>query len=57
MEKTQEAHHMVEQEGLSYREAERVVESDLFLDEYPQWDLGSPHRSVILHEMFLHVES
>ena len=57
MEKTQEAHHMAKQTGLSYREAERVVESDLFLDEYPRWDLGSPHQSVILHEMFLHVES
>ena len=48
---------MAEQEGLSYREAKQIVESDLFLDEYPQWDLGSPHRLVILHEMFLHVES
>ena len=57
MEKTQEACYMAEQAGLSYREAEWVVESDLFLDEYPQWDLGSPHRSVILHEMFLHAES
>ena len=57
MEKTWEACRMAEQVGLSYREAEWVVESDLFLDEYPQWDLGSPHRSVILHEMFLHVES
>ena len=35
MEKTREAHRMAEQAGLSYREAERVVESDLFLDEYP----------------------
>ena len=35
MEKTREAHHMAEQEGLSYREAKRVVESNLFLDEYP----------------------
>ena len=26
----------------------------LFLDEYPQWELGTPHQSVILHEMFLH---
>ena len=34
MEKTQEAHRMAEQEGVSYREAEWVVESDLFLDEY-----------------------
>ena len=57
MEKTREACCMAEQEGLSYREAERVVESDLFLDEYPQWDLGSPHHLVILHEMFLHAES
>ena len=57
MEKTWEAHRMAEQVGLSYREAKWVVESDLFLDEYPQWDLGSPHWSVILHEMFLHMES
>ena len=58
MEKTREAHCMVaEHEGLSYREAEQVVESNLFLDEYPRWNLGSPHRSVILHEMFLHAES
>ena len=57
MEKTQEAHCMAEQEGLSYREAERVVETDLFLDEYPWWNIGSPHWSVILHEMFLHVAS
>ena len=35
MEKTLEACHMAEQVGLSYREAEQVVESDLFLDEYP----------------------
>ena len=57
MEKTREACRMAEQVGLSYREAKRVVESDLFQDEYLQWDLGSPHRSVILHEMFLHMES
>ena len=57
MEKTREACRMAEQAGLSYREAKWVVESDLFLDEYPRWDLGSPHRSVILHEMFLHAES
>ena len=48
---------MAEQEGLSFREAERVVETNLFLDEYPQWNIGSPHWSVILHEMFLHAAS
>ena len=57
MEKTQEAHCMAEQEGLSYREAKWVVESNLFLDEYPRWNLGSLHWLVILHEMFLHAES
>ena len=57
MEKTWEACRMVEQEGLSYREAEQIVESDLFLDEYPQWNIGSPHQLVILHKMFLHVAS
>ena len=51
------AHCQVEEEGLSFREAERVVESELFLDEYPQWGLGTPHQSVILHEMLLHAEA
>ena len=35
-------------------EKQRVIDSKLFLDEYPQWGLGTPHQSVILHEMFLH---
>ena len=57
MEKTQEAYCRAEWEGLSFREAKRVVEMELFLDEYPRWNMGSPHRSVILHEMFLHATS
>ena len=57
MKQIREACHMAEQEGLSFREAERVVETDLFLDEYPWWNIGSPHWTVILHEMFLHVAS
>ena len=44
MEKTREACRMAEQTGLSYREAKWVMESDLFLDEYPRWDLGSHIR-------------
>ena len=47
MEKTQKAHCMAEQEGLSFREAEQVVETELFLDEYHRWNIGSPHRLVI----------
>ena len=54
MELTQEACLRAEQEGISFREAQCIVESDLFLDEYPQWDLGTLHWPVILHEMFLH---
>ena len=40
--------------GLSIRETEHQVDIGLFLDEYPQWELGIPHWSLILHEMFLH---
>ena len=40
--------------GMSYRESERMVDLELFLDEYPWWGLGTPHQSVVLHEMFLH---
>ena len=35
MEKSQVACCWVEEEGLSFREAERVIESKLFLDKYP----------------------
>ena len=54
MEKSWVTCYRAEEEGLSLREAERVIESKLFLDKYPQWGLGTPHCSVILHEMFLH---
>ena len=57
MEKSWMACHWVEEEGLSYRELESVMESELFLNEHSQWGLGTPHWSVILHEMFLHTEA
>ena len=38
--------------GLSVKETECQIDMGLFLDEYPQWELGTPHWSVILHEMF-----
>ena len=40
--------------GTSVRESQCRVDVELFLNEYPQWQLGTPHQSVILHEMFLH---
>ena len=36
------------------REAVCRIDIGLLLDEYPRWELGTPHQSVILHEMFLH---
>ena len=40
--------------GLLYREVEWRLDAKLFLDEYPRWEIGAPHWSVILNEMFLH---
>ena len=40
--------------GLSVREPEQRIDAELFLDEYPRWELGAPDQSVILHKMFLH---
>ena len=40
--------------GISVRETECQIDIGLFLDEYPQWELGTLHWSVILHEMCLH---
>ena len=57
MEKSRMAHHWAEEEGLSFREAERVMELELFLNKYSQRGLGTPHQSVILHEMFLHAKA
>ena len=39
---------------MSIHEAEHQIDIGLFLDEYPRWELGIPHRAIILHEMFLH---
>ena len=43
--------------GISIRETECQIDMGLFLDEYPQWELGTSHQSMILHEMFLHATS
>ena len=40
--------------GTSVRESEHRIDVRLFLNEYPRWELGTPHQSVILHKMFLH---
>ena len=54
MERSQVAQERAKEEGISIRESEQMVDLELFLDEYPQWGLGTPHWSVVLHKMFLH---
>ena len=41
-------------DGLSTREGECHLDTDLFLNEYPWWKAGGPHHPFILHRMFLH---
>ena len=52
--KSQTAREWAKETGLSEREAEQRIEAELFLNEYPRWELGALHQSIILHEMFLH---
>ena len=40
--------------GTSVRETECKIDVRFFLDKYPRWELGTPHWSIILHQMFLH---
>ena len=54
--RSQVAQERAREEGISVWESERWVDLELFLDEYPQWGLGTPHWSVVLHEMFLHAK-
>ena len=39
---------------MSVREAECCMDVEMFLDEYPLWDIGGPHHPIILQGMFVH---
>ena len=52
--KSQATREWARETGLLIQEVEHWIDTELFLNEYPQWELGSPHWLVILHEMFLH---
>ena len=54
MNKSQTTRKQAIEVGLSVREAEWRLDTELFLYEYPRWELGAPHWSVILYEMFIH---
>ena len=40
--------------GLSLWEAKCYLDAELFLDEYPQWEVGGLHCPIILQRMFVH---
>ena len=40
-----------EENSTCIHEAECQIDIRLFLDEYPRWELGTPHRAIILHEL------
>ena len=54
VQRSQLAQEQAKEMGTSVREYECRIDVGLFLSEYPRWELGTPHWSVILHEMFLH---
>ena len=54
MHKSQTAREWAIEVGLLFREAEQRLDTELFFNEYPRWELVAPYQSVILHEMFLH---
>ena len=54
VQRTWAAWDFAEENDTSICEAEHQIDIRLFLDEYPRWELGTPHRAIILHEMFLH---
>ena len=54
VQRTQAAQDFAEENDTSIHDAECQIDIGLFLDEYPRWELGTPHRAIILHKMFLH---
>ena len=56
-EKSQEAKQRSTVEWRPVCELERAMDVELFLETQGKWPEDSPHRLVILHEMFLHAAS
>ena len=54
IQRSQVAWERAGEKGIAVQEPERQVDLELFLDEYPEWGLVTPHRLIVLHEMFLH---
>ena len=41
---------------MSLREEEHCMDAEMFLDEYPLWEVGGPHCPIILQGMFVQAE-
>ena len=54
MQKSQATMEQAREMGMSISEAEHRLDAELFLNEYPRWDIEGPHCPIILHSMFLH---
>ena len=54
VQRTQVAWDFAEENNTSICKAEHQIDIGLFLDEHPRWELGTPHRAIILHKMFLY---
>ena len=52
VQRTWAAWNFAKENDTSICEAECQIDIGLFLDEYPRWELGTPHRAIILHKMF-----
>ena len=51
--KTLTAKEQASRDGLSIREMEWHMDAEMFLDEYPHWEVRGLHCPLILQEMFL----
>ena len=54
MSKTTTAKKLVQKTGISVWEAERQLNADIFLDEYPRWEPHRSHCPFLLHCMVAH---
>ena len=52
VQRTQAAQDFAEENNTSIHEEECQIDIGLFLDEYPRWELGTPHRAIICTKCF-----
>ena len=55
--KTTVAKRWVTEKNISVQEAERHLDTQLFLDEIPKWQPGGPHSSLLYQMMLTHAKA